>query len=121
MLRAEDDAGRCPEREDGDLPPRAVGERAVAAVEDGDPPAGPLERAGLVDRDEAEAAAGEPALVGAERVRHRCVSQVGELVERHLGDRRQAGGEAAEEWAGGPVGQGDFDHVGSAAVRGSRT
>jgi hypothetical protein len=82
VLRAEDHPGRRPEREDGDLAPGAVGEGAGAAVDDGDPPAGPLERPRVVDRDEPRAAAGQPAPAGAERVRERQVDELGELVER---------------------------------------
>ena len=73
VLRTEDDAGWCPEREHGDLVLGTVDEGAVAVVDDGDPPAGPLEGAGLGDGDHAEVTAGEPALPRGERVRRRQV------------------------------------------------
>ena len=121
VLRAEDDAGWCPERQHGDLPVRTVGEGAVGVVDDGDPPAGPLERAWVGDGDHAEVTAGEPALPRSERVRRRQVVELRQLGERHFGDRGQARGQAAHEWAGRSVGQVDLDHVGSEAVAGIRT
>ena len=84
-VRAEDDARRGAEREHGDLPrrPLAAADRRV-----GDPPAGPLEAGGVGDRHEAGAALGQPGPPGGERAGQRRGQR--EVVDRHLGDRRQA-------------------------------
>lgn len=99
------------------VPLRTVGLRTVAVVDDGDPPAGPLERAGLGDGDDAEAAASEPALPRSERVRRRHVLKLGELGERDLGDGGKAGGKTPHERARRSAGQVDWIMSGSGVLR----
>jgi len=87
---------------------------SVAAVNDGEPPASPLERAGVSNRHETEAATGQPTPPGGECLRQRPnFGQLRQVAQGCLGDRRQARGEAAHQRAARSVCQADLDHVGS--------
>ncbi len=64
--RAEDNAGGCPEQQDRDGAVRVSS--CCGSGHDADPPPGPLERLGSVDRDQARASRGEPGAPCAQRL-----------------------------------------------------